>query len=280
MPTSLADIQALNASGEFMIINNNSKKTIFLYGSCRISSFVEKLKYIGSEFNVCVMYFLPYVLKEIVLNESTMQNLLNNVDIILCETLINYPGFNTCPDSSNTFFERFVIPSKTTIVHIPNLELRCYAYSNIHLFKSDQTNLKKISTESRNFLINRLNKSFFVKTANFFKENFESIYMFHTHNHPTAALMTMFFIETIMKIINLNITPSLVALFLEYDSLAGNNVPIFQIDIDNNNFKFAIKEMYDSNILLKEGIFMSSDNIVTDNNYVIKSIIEHVSMSD
>lgn len=109
---NLPVIQALNASGKFLIINNNSKKNIFLFGACRLSGFVNYLKFIGSDYNIYIMYFIPYVLKETVLDESTIQNILNNVDIIICETSVNYPGFNTCPSSTDTFLNGLIFRQK------------------------------------------------------------------------------------------------------------------------------------------------------------------------
>lgn len=100
--------------------------------------------------------------------------------------------------------------------------------------------------------------------------------MFHTHNHPTSALLTMLFIEMSIKLFNLNVTAELLHLCLNYDALAGNNVPIFQIDIDNNKFNFVIKTVYESNYLLKEHVCMPHTNIITDNKYVVKAIMDEI----
>jgi len=273
----IVEIERINKSGNFLIYDKNADRNIVIISSCRLSSFAYYFNCLeGFNYNIYMIYIVPYMQNSTFPDIEKLNKIFEKTDMIICENIKNFPGFNTSEECKhNSIFDTFNINKETRIFRIPPLELRCFAYSNFHLFKCDIHSFKSFGDSSKEFLENRLSRDSYHKTKKFIQTYFQTIQLFHTHNHPSNILMLVLFIEFISNSIGLRITKDFVNKCYNKKFLDGNEVPIFNIDIINNDFKF-IKKVEHDNIFLTPGFlwFDASNNISKNvNNLELNNVL-------
>ena len=258
---NIVEIQNLTKNSNFLIYDKNSEKNVVIISSCRLISFAYYFYNLeGFNYNIYMIYVVPYIINNTLPNNEIINKIFENTDMIVCENIKNHPGLNTSEDSNDkTIFDTFKIKKETQIFRIPPLELRCFAHTNFHVFNRSLDDLKTFSDSSKEFLKNRLIRSSFNKTNEFIEKYFETLKLFHTHNHPSNITTIVFFIDFILKQTSFKITKEFVKTCFNVKFLDGNEIPIFNVDIINNNFQFIKYVEHDNNFLNKDLLWFNRE---------------------
>ena len=271
---NIVEIENLNKNNNFLIYDKNAEKNLVIISACRLSSFAYYFYNLeGFNYNIYMIYVVPYIISNTLPNIEVVNKIFENTDIIVCENIKNHPGLNTSEESKDrTIFDTFTIKKETQIFRIPPLELRCFAHTNFHIFNCSLDNFKSFSDSSKEFLKNRLIRSSFSKTNEFIEKYFETIKLFHSHNHPSNIITIVFFIDFILNNTSFKITKEFVRNCFNVKFLDGNETPIFNIDIINNNYKFIKYVEHDNNFLNKDVLWFNGEK----HNYIIERNVDEI----
>jgi hypothetical protein len=260
------DLSLLNSKNVFLSYKGTKDKNILFIGSCRITPLMFYFNQVFPEHNLFGIY-VPCWTDTSSLSKDVVQKILYSTDFLITETVRNFNILNTDKDKENNFFETFDV--KASEIRIANLELRMYAYDLINTFNIPPEESLEYFEKSKI----RLKSSLEVKDQkfiwNFIINNFKSLKLFATHNHPTRILSILSFIS-IVKTFGLDLNFEFVEKICKYDFLEGNSTPITQMDIDRYGFEFKTK-VFENNTV--GSFYQPTDEEKTVSNVALEKIL-------
>lgn len=238
---SLQEMTNRNNEHNYCAFNNNKNKNILFIGSCRILPFLNYYNAIDDEdlkrniYGVLVhtkkRNYCDTELKE------KIREILVNTDIIVSESLKAFDFLNSNPNTVPSIYSEFDLSNKRVFI-IPNLVLVEYHSEIFNTFKVEHKDANEFHIQSyerfRNKCISLNYHDFWEKIDKYH----HTVKLFATHNHPTRVLSLLLFKYFVQKIKNIVLPLSFFEYFMKIKFLEGNDIPIFQIDVDTYDIKY------------------------------------------
>jgi len=221
-------------------------KNILFIGSCRLYSIINYflLLDIFSNYNIYYIYIPNFKEKEVPID--TINKIIKNTSIIICETSSNHKFLNTNKAAPYSIFQTYDISKKCKIMYLSNLEFTMYYKDLLLVLNPNQKekNFFKIRNKSLTRLNNKLlnNKEYNIKECidkYLFNQKFP---LFYTFNHPSGFLAMLSF-KNVCDNLKIDIANNKMlenyATDLKYFSLYGNDTTLTYWDKRIYNISFC-----------------------------------------
>lgn len=257
MIKSVNDVSNLNFTNKFCVYNRKANKNIIFLGSCRLVPLMYYYSLLVPDVNIYCIYVPAWDNQRYsTFPKQEIESIIPNTTLIITETIKHLSIFNTNRCSVENFFQTFNL--NVSEIRVPNFVLSLYLYDIFHkeldknfvLSEDTDQELTRIFKASRLRLASSINNSNFNKINTFIDENFTTIKMFSTINHPTTILSMLTF-KLMSEQLGINsklITFDFLKHISNYHFLSGNSTPITNWDIENYGFKFKTK-VFTNNII-------------------------------
>jgi hypothetical protein len=250
-PLLTNDLETTNERESFLAYEGSSDKNILFLASCRATPIMYYLHNLFPEYNLYAIYtpywrslwdktghcYFPY---------DRINTIVANTDLIITETIRSYSCLNTEKNVSNNFFDTFNTDHLTEI-RMSNFELGIYAHDIIHIYKELPNNILNIFAHSRQRLKSSLVKYNYQYIDNFITDNFTTIKLFATQNHP-CRILSMLMFKSIASYFNIIPNFTFWQNMSQHNFLEHHSTPITKLDMDLYKFLFIAK-IFETDIL-------------------------------
>jgi len=223
----------------FLLYNNNCENNILFIGGCRMTQFAFYFNNINIPHlkrNIYMIYVPDWNGKFDIIPKNTIKKIVDNTDLFICESVQKYDILNTISHLDVNFFKEFGITNKP-IFMLPNLELRMYHHTIMHIIKKPIHEVHSKFLHSMKYLCEHIDSLGYKPVSDFIQRNISKIKLFNTHSHPRRFLMLLLFKHMMLKAdISLNL--EFYNEMNKYSFIEGHETPVCQKDVDLYNIKY------------------------------------------